>query len=121
MSASNLQAVLSGASAITEMVGNRINIAPTKQGVKTPHISYELESTDPIKDLNGIANLKREDWIVFVLDNNFLSCDAIRQKVIEVITQERARFTATLQGSDYEFDNDAKTHLFEITFTLAYY
>lgn len=120
MSAAGLNEVLSGDHSIRQLVTNRIYLAPAPQGVASPHIAYEFDSEDPIKDLNGIVSLKREDWNIFVTDVNFTRCIDIKNKITERLSKELDLFTASIQNVDYEFDPAAETHRFEIAATLHY-
>ena len=121
MSASNLQTVLSGNNVINQSVYDRIHLAPAPQNTNTPHITYEYDSSDPIKNLSGVTNLKCEDWTNYITDKNFTNGNAIKSAVIDAISSEKVLFNASIQDEDYEKDEEAQTHRFEINYTIYYY
>lgn len=121
MSVTNLRNVLLADGSIRALCGDRIDLAPGDEGIQTPFITYEFENNDPVKDLNGVSNLKREDWVIYVTDTNFLRCTEIKDLVIDALSTEKQLFSASIQQSDYEKDASANTHRFDITFTIFYY
>lgn len=120
MSASKLLTVLTASTGIASLVNDRIYLAPVESGTVRPFVAYEFESDDPVRDLNGVADLVRQDWNIYVSGDTFAQAETVKQAVLSTLNSETAEFYATFQNSSYNFDESTDNHQFELNFTLLY-
>lgn len=120
MSASKIFTALSSSSDITNLVNQRIELAPATQGIATPFITYEYQGEDPIKDLNGQTNLVMQDWQITAVSNNNFSAETVKDAIIKAMDQQKILFRSYMQGADYEYDENAEMHKFILDFTISY-
>tara|TARA_B100001063_G_scaffold247320_1_gene292621 strand:+ start:12379 stop:12741 length:363 start_codon:yes stop_codon:yes gene_type:complete len=120
MSSERINTVLTGLPALTSEVGERIELAPVDQGMKTPFVSYQFEGDDPISDMSGIANITRQDWVIFVTAKTFSVAERIKIAVINNFTGQHSEFYARFIDSEHSYDTDLKTHQFALNYRVTY-
>lgn len=120
MSAQKINTTLQGSSAITAEVGERIELVPVSAGIRTPYISFQFENDDPVVDLSGVANITRQEWIVFVNAKTFSVAERIKNTVINEFTGQKTEFYSRFVSSEHQFDNEAENHQFVLTFKITY-
>ena len=120
MSASRINKVLKSNSDLGLLVASRISLAPAKQEEKKPFVTYEFQFDDPVKDLQGIASLQRQEWRVSVLSDRYTSAEEVKDAVLSTMLNETTEFRASFQNSEYDFDVETDLHRFSIDFLITY-
>lgn len=120
MSASKVYQALTAITGISDHVSDRIELAPVRQGLKLPHIAYELSADDPVVDLSGTADITRQDWNVFVNADTYTQAEEIARLIIRQITNQKLILYATFLGSSVDFDDDSKTYQYEMNYKISY-
>lgn len=120
MSASKILTVLKSNVDLAALVSSRIFLSPANQGTKTPFITFEFVSDDPVMDLQGIANLKRQEWDISVISDKYSSSESVIDKVIQSLTGEKVEFRSIFLSSSYEYEQETETHNHTLTFLITY-
>lgn len=120
MSAEKINTALQGSSAITSEVSDRIELVPVSAGIRTPFISFQFENDDPVVDLSGVANITRQDWIIYVNAKTFSVAERIKNTVISEFTGQNTGFYARFIGSEHQFDNESENHQFTLNYKITY-
>lgn len=120
MSAEKINTALKGLPAITAEVDERIELVPVSVGTRTPFISFQFENDDPVVDLSGVANITRQDWIIYVNAKTFSVAERIKNTVISEFPGQNTGFYARFISSEHLFDNDSETHQFTLNYKITY-
>lgn len=120
MSSQKINAALATIADLTAEVGDRIEMVPVSSGAKYPHVSFEYQGDDPVKDMSGIAAITRQDWTVYVTAKTFTAAERIKLILINNLSGQQVDFYSHLNGVEYEFDPEKETHQFALSYRITY-
>ena len=120
MSATKVLEALNNISGLSDLVSDRIELSPARQGLATPYIAYELDGDDPVVDLNGTADITRQDWNIFICSESFIDAETIARLVIKQFPQQKSILYATFINSSSDYDDDTKVYTYEVNFKITY-
>lgn len=120
MSSQKINTELSGITELYAEVADRIEMVPVSSGTKYPHVSFEYQGDDPVIDMSGVANIIRQDWLVYVTAKTFTAAERIKQILINHLSGQKSDFYSRFNGVEYEFDPEKETHQFSLSYRITY-
>lgn len=120
MSSEKVNSALIAITALSDEVGDRIEMVPVSAGARYPHLSFEFQGDDPVIDLSGVADITRQDWVLYVTAKTFTAAERIKGILINSFSGQQNEFFSRFNGVEYEFDPEKETHHFSLSYRITY-
>lgn len=120
MSATKLRKALTTIAQINSAVSGRILLSPVEQGTQLPYIAYELENDDPVRDLQGVSNLMRQEWAINIVATRFVTGEQIKDELIKALSGYNIEFYCSFQSLDYFYEPEIEQHKFTVNMLITY-
>lgn len=109
-------AVLSGAAAVTAIVGSGIYLARMEQGAALPALVFQRISTTPSSTLSGINPTTRARLQVDAWAETFAEADALAAAARAALLLSKSIWL----DQRYLFENDTRVHRVSMDFSVWY-